>query len=568
MINQLHSEKISKHLYIIILFIIVSVVLISTSIIVDNYHKYQLSQKTLAEIKGLKMAAELAHLISRERGPSNRTMSSTLEELQVQKQELIKFRQMVDDHIQQTQQKLLILGFHHVVHHIDTEVKPALKNGRIQVDYYINLPLQQRNAQDMEQAIWAMYKAWEATYIALQHLVKDSQGRESNSSDYYTLMLVLADLRDQAGRVASNIMPAVTFNQPISNQNLGRTFQTQRQVHYLWQMIDVIQPENRKTAEFIKLYQCVNSQFLQQGLSIINTLIDESLTGQSYSMTATELTNSIVGYFLTVIDLQNYLLEQSVTVAEVEYHQAKEHLIFTLMFSFIGISAVFSTLIYARYRIFNPLILARESLIELVNYKKTELNHGMTNDKKSLFSAIQDLKLMLQQRDDLEFRLKNIANSDALTGVANRLALDEYIKYSHNQPNQFYDTCLVVIDIDYFKQVNDRYGHLIGDEVIKQVANILKQHVRTSDLIVRYGGDEFLILMQHLSMTRILAIAENIRSAVFRHKIKIPHNDEILSVSLSIGLATGIYQWQQLMHEADQALLQAKANGRNNVQSA
>lgn len=572
MTDQLHSEQISKHLYIAMLVIIVSVILISSSMLIDNYHKYQLSQKTLLEIKGLKMTAELAHLISRERAPANKLMSSTVQEEAIRRQELIEYRKTVDLHLQHTQKELLKLGFTHVVQCLDTKVKPALTRGRAEIDRFANLPKAKRNAAEMDHAILAMYQAWESSYIALKHLVKDSQGRESISSEYYTLILILADLRDQAGRVASNIMPAVTFKQPISKTNLGRTLQTQRQTHYLWEMIDVIQPEDRKTAEFTKLYQNVNTQFLQKGLAIVNVLIDESINAQPYSLSGTELTNALVNHFLTVIDLQNYLLEQSVSVAEDEKNQAKHNLIFATIFSLVGLFAVLMTLLYAKYRIFNPLILARESLVELVSYNHKKLNLDQNieyqNNNLSLFGAIQDLKCMLQQRDDLEFQLKNIANSDALTGVANRLALEEYIKYMHQQPHKFFDTCLMVVDIDYFKQVNDKFGHLIGDDVIKNVAHILKENVRASDFVVRYGGDEFLILMQNLSITRAFIIAENIRTAVFHTYVQLPHTTEKIRVSLSIGLASNIYDWQQLMHAADQALLQAKVKGRNMVQSA
>ncbi|MEK5765058.1 GGDEF domain-containing protein, partial [Acinetobacter junii] len=84
-------------------------------------------------------------------------------------------------------------------------------------------------------------------------------------------------------------------------------------------------------------------------------------------------------------------------------------------------------------------------------------------------------------------RLKNIAHSDPLTGLANRFALEEYTRFLESHPSQFSQTCLMIIDIDRFKHVNDQYGHIVGDQVIRRIADQLKANVRASDLIVRYG---------------------------------------------------------------------------------
>lgn len=572
--KNLDSEQASKHLYITMFVIVVSVVLISASMISSSYARYQLSKRSLVEIKSLKMAAELAHLISRERAPSNKLMSSsTAEESVLRKKELAEYRLTVDSMIKDTQQNLISSGFTEVAKCIDVYLYPSLTEGRKKIDLYAALPPHQKNMRNMDDAIVGMYHAWDSTYLALKHLVKDSKARESTLSDYYTLILILADLRDQAGRVASNVMPAVTYNQAIPKEKLGRTLQTQRQTVYLWEMIDTIQPEIRKTNEFTHLYNQVDKQFLKQGLPIINHLIDESLSGKPYSLTGTELTNAIVDHFVTVINLQDYLLKQSLTIAEQEHANALNQLLFQFIVSCIALIGVLTAMFYIKHWIFNPLIYARNSLVELINSNNQNTDERKdlrlsSNKEFTLFDAIKDLKKMLKQRDDFEFQLKNLANSDALTGVGNRLALDEYIKYIEQQATKFSDFSLIVIDIDYFKQVNDQFGHLIGDDVIKEVTKAIKQYIRASDFVVRYGGDEFLILMQNTPLTRAKIIAENIRSALYLQNLKISHPQNSLHISLSMGVAHGYTDWHQLMNEADQALLRAKSAGRNCVRCA
>lgn len=187
------------------------------------------------------------------------------------------------------------------------------------------------------------------------------------------------------------------------------------------------------------------------------------------------------------------------------------------------------------------------------------------NGVDSLFTAIRKLEGMLQQRDALEFQLKNIANSDALTGVANRLALESYIQHLEHQPKKLEKLGLLVIDIDDFKQVNDQYGHMLGDKVIQRVANILKAHVRATDLIVRYGGDEFLILLEHITDVEALRIADQIRRDVDSSNMQAGLAQE-LHVSISAGYAVGAASWLELFHKADQSLFKAKAKGKNAVQ--
>ena len=106
----------------------------------------------------------------------------------------------------------------------------------------------------------------------------------------------------------------------------------------------------------------------------------------------------------------------------------------------------------------------------------------------------------------MESQLKQIANSDVLTGVANRLALEEYINLLESKPEGLSETCVIVVDIDNFKFVNDQYGYIVGDQVITMIADQLRHNVRTSDLIVRYGGDEFLVVIESIEMNAAKAI--------------------------------------------------------------
>ena len=121
-------------------------------------------------------------------------------------------------------------------------------------------------------------------------------------------------------------------------------------------------------------------------------------------------------------------------------------------------------------------------------------------------------------------------------------------------------------DMDYFKQVNDTYGHEAGDTVLKQLAVILRENTRASDLIIRYGGEEFLIVLRDTEADPAVATAEKIREAVEKHKIQLA--GVVIQKTISVGVA--VYPndsstfWQVVKY-ADVALYKAKEAGRNRV---
>ena len=572
--REIRSEYLSQKLYIAMSIIILSLCSLSIPLIVKSYRDYNKTNQALTEIQALQAVADLANKISRERAPANKLMSSNQQDFAKHVLELKLYRLTVDEQMKKTLEVLKHSNLPNLDLSLVDRLDEALTQGRQQVDAYAALPREQLNAETMDQAILKMFNAWDRSHDVLKDVIAVSEGKDTAVSNFYVQILLLADLRDQAGRAASNVMAHVAFKQPIPETNLARSLQTRKQVMYLWELIDTLQPERDKTEEFKVLHQAVYNEFLAKGLLIVERLMNESIYHRPYYLTGTQLTEAIVDKFSTVVELQNYLLKYSVEKAIIEKHKAQNILLTTVGISLISIFAALFTMIYARKRVFSPLIQAREILFDL-SHSSIRPNPMDTKDQPanvySLFTAIQQLKQTLQQRDALEFRLKNIAHLDSLTGVANRYALNEYIKLLENQPTQFSETCLMVIDIDHFKQVNDVYGHLMGDQVIQFVAEKLKENIRTSDLLVRYGGDEFIVLIENVGMERALKIAEKIRSEIYEAKpvdnVRCPDLKVSISISISIGVAIGATSWMALLEKADRALFQAKEQGKNKVAS-
>jgi two-component system cell cycle response regulator len=160
------------------------------------------------------------------------------------------------------------------------------------------------------------------------------------------------------------------------------------------------------------------------------------------------------------------------------------------------------------------------------------------------------------------------AITDKLTGVYNRGYFQHYLRNELKRADRHhFPIALLMLDIDDFKLVNDRHGHLAGDTLLKEIATKLIQNVREIDILARFGGDEFVIILPYAKKDEAAAIAERIRLAFEQGPVAL--NDQAThAISLSIGFAEyepGVDTAQNLVQKADAALYQAKAKGKNKV---
>lgn len=161
---------------------------------------------------------------------------------------------------------------------------------------------------------------------------------------------------------------------------------------------------------------------------------------------------------------------------------------------------------------------------------------------------------------------------DELTGLFTRLYFDERLEIEIKRVSRYQEKfSLLMMDVDYFKKYNDKYGHLIGDMVLKHITSTIKDCVRSSDVIARYGGEEFIVLLPMATREEALLKAEEICKAVVRQPIlNIDHitglKDEVNSISIGLACWTeDATEKESLIAKADQALYAAKNNGRNQV---
>jgi len=179
------------------------------------------------------------------------------------------------------------------------------------------------------------------------------------------------------------------------------------------------------------------------------------------------------------------------------------------------------------------------------------------NEKYGYMNIRQDITLKKE--------LERISVTDRLTGIYNRLKLDESIQAEHKRYLRYRESySLILFDIDHFKSVNDTYGHLIGDYVLKELSMLASNLVRKTDILGRWGGEEFLVICPNTDIDGAVSMAENLRKKIADHKF-----EHVKQITSSFGVASIelVKDYDKLMKIVDDALYKAKNEGRNCVRT-
>lgn len=193
----------------------------------------------------------------------------------------------------------------------------------------------------------------------------------------------------------------------------------------------------------------------------------------------------------------------------------------------------------------------------------TDLTVSGIYDKENNFLGLLGVSRDITERKKMEDEIRRLTEIDRLTQIYNRLKLDSVIKSEmerSKRSNSHFS--IILMDIDRFKMVNDHYGHIVGDEVLKEIASIIKSSIRKIDTPGRWGGEEFLIILPESNLEGALNLAEKLRKKIEKHKFS-----KVGNLTSSFGVAefeNGISE-NELLKRADDGMYEAKKTGRNKV---
>ncbi|RKH02357.1 GGDEF domain-containing protein [Corallococcus sp. CA053C] len=190
-------------------------------------------------------------------------------------------------------------------------------------------------------------------------------------------------------------------------------------------------------------------------------------------------------------------------------------------------------------------------------------NGDLVKIGRTIFKFIAGGNIEAAYHDEI-YRLTTM---DGLTQIYNRRYFDEQLDREVSRSRRYERTLsLVMLDLDHFKEVNDTFGHLAGDSVLKQLASTVRTRIRREDVFARYGGEEFALLLPEISLGGARQLAEKVRKLVERQRFEF--DKQVIPVTLSVGVATLEPQHREateLVRAADERLFEAKTQGRNRV---
>ena len=216
----------------------------------------------------------------------------------------------------------------------------------------------------------------------------------------------------------------------------------------------------------------------------------------------------------------------------------------------------------ARHRCSYRLVLMDSDIGELILYRHSKFDEEETQQVENTIAAlVYPLRNAILYKQAVEK-----AYRDPLTGVNNRAALDNALEQEINLAKRHGTPLSVIIfDIDNFKRINDTYGHITGDAVLKRIAESMTQSARGSDVIYRYGGEEFVILLRNTDESGATLLAERIRQAIDSIIFKYDNFDIRITASAGLSSIRAEDDLNSLLERSDKALYDAKQQGRNRI---
>lgn len=181
--------------------------------------------------------------------------------------------------------------------------------------------------------------------------------------------------------------------------------------------------------------------------------------------------------------------------------------------------------------------------------------------------SLESMKKIVHERT---CKLEQLSNTDPLTQVANRRALFERgnAEFSRIQRSKN-ELTIILLDCDLFKDINDEFGHVFGDKVLKHLSEICTKEIRNIDFFARYGGEEFIIILPDSDLNGAIETAKRIQQSLTDQRLKFEDKDVPLTVSIGISTVTSKHEnFEQLIKDADIAMYKAKTNGRNRIEIA
>lgn len=411
--------------------------------------------------------------------------------------------------------------------------------------------------------------ASDAAQTAAEHIALRLGARHLATVPPALAAISLSDLSDVILDTGLLVTPSILAHQPLSDRDRATFVRLRERLVQAWQAsLGHLAVMGEAPATAAARNQAAN-RLWHDAIDIIDRAADPARPPSDLTLKAADVLDASGAASLLVDRLQAIAIDQAGDKIAVERSDmAVWRLMFAGFFALaIAASLVVMTLVWRR--VVAPLFLAGHKIRALARLEPVGSVASPTGQPEiaSIFEAVEDLFIVLEERAEHTQQLKQLAETDGLTGLMNRRLLDRIgdgaVEFDH-LPRA---VSVILMDLDRFKSINDTYGHTSGDLVLRHAARLAQRVCRKTDLVARYGGEEVAILIFDQDPWVAGHVAERIRSELESTPVRL-EDGRLLTVTASFGVAHGRRggkQWLDVLNGADEALYRAKGNGRNRV---
>ncbi|WP_445398467.1 diguanylate cyclase [Zobellella sp. An-6] len=521
------------------------------------------ARQSARDIRLFATVFEAANLISAERGPANALMSADAAQRPRARAWLAQLRRQTDDRLHRLERDAFPPELLAAVH-------DRLDAGRRAVDGVAAQAAGTRRHEDLQAAIEAMFAAWDSYFRLIQWQATGLMRRDKELTAPLFKAMMLGNLREYAGRLGSYLIAPLAANEPIPLRNRIQGQITRGRLLELWALLRPSAEALPLDAEFRQLRRQAEARYFGDGLGLIDRLLAEAPASGGYSFDAVVFTDRYVATMKPLEALRERLLALTVREYEQREHRALQALAALGLTTLLSLCLLAGLVLAVQRRLFGPLLRAADAVVTLADGAPAvpRPRPGEAGEVRRLFNAMEMVSERLRERGRLTRELEQLALTDGLTGLLNRRALDELGERAAASPRRQDCPHLILLDIDHFKSINDGHGHPAGDQVLRELAELMRAQLRQDDHLGRYGGEEFAVLIEGYRLSEAALLARRLRRAIRHHRVRLGEA-HILRISASIGVAGGPgLGWEQIVRRADEALYRAKAEGRDRVRIA
>jgi diguanylate cyclase (GGDEF)-like protein len=381
-------------------------------------------------------------------------------------------------------------------------------------------------------------------------------------------MQALGELRDLTGKLGSVVLLPLFSKRPLTLEEQFLINTRQTRIEMQWQAVNIHADGIAIPYIFDKHLLTTRHHFKNQGFALIQYIQEVSRSGGKYDLTVDSFAKRYHYSLRTFNDLFDLYIDALKNSYLLKKNEALRHLILTLLTLVIVYALALASIIYLRTRILKPLWLLNKKARAITQHTRPPENEPIDAgcEIKTLQETLDNLESNFDEQLAQSERLRQKAEQDELTSVLNRRGFEKAARLVINKASIESPAWLVLLDIDFFKSINDTWGHPIGDKVLANLGYELKQAARVDDVVARIGGEEFAIMFREGDNKQVSARVSALQEACRRVYITLSDQTAI-RITASFGVSSS---WQgslvAMSAEADRALYIAKRNGRNRVE--